>query len=50
VRSIIEVQIDGANQTCYVTENGKPVARFNDHMKAGDYAVMLMRERAEKND
>jgi hypothetical protein len=32
--SRIELQIDPANASVYVTENGKPIARFTDHKKA----------------
>ena len=43
----IEVTIDPKNESFYVTLGGKPVARFTDHRKAGDFAVQMMIDREE---
>jgi hypothetical protein len=42
MRNNIELEIDGANKTVYVTKGGKRIARFNDHKKAEAYALLEM--------
>lgn len=34
-----EIEIDPANASFYVTENGLPIARFNDHRQATDFVL-----------
>jgi len=38
----IELTIDAANASVYMTQNGQPVARFTDHKKAAAFALSLI--------